>query len=680
MSRYAPVSHHPPAEFTSANFDNMNSQYPPYTNSSENIPLKSQNFTRVSEQSEPYNSMSQQSTWKEFNRTDTGSSLGKIASSPWEHKLNEKHVRGVPPPTDTTRYFDRGRQTRRVFLECLFMWFGTAFVCGALAGTMYGFSRITSGMSQFQKYGYNALVTGLSIVLGLAFAAQFKQYAEMMRWRFLASEYRSLQDFELVLGCDSYRNTLSLMCGGNRKGTWYPSKTQVIACFWFMVFVVFNVCAALLGLTYSIDVSETAISISPGNISVADLSYISGDDLEDNGASLSIYESMPAANLWGELGLSYQDSVYPVDGTNSSWKYTFSDYSSNPENKLGVLSTREVHSTSTCQEYKVTFGGFGNFNVGEDTTAVNLVMYEDFEGVEQSLIIENVAIGATSYIGNGSSVDNLTCGPRCAQVLILQTANNCTEAMTLTTNTTDDCFGVVPVPEPRLWTCDTNITDVLNATSPLEGFQTPEVLALPDPQAQIIAGATGWSGVFLGDSGLTQAVIFRGRNIMNAPGSAGAEGIAQLVMRFSVGVVAAIDQAGGPRQYTMGANSPGAAQIVNVKWKWSILILAGIPLVQFIMLIGVVWFSGKAVILEPSYMTAAHLLQPMLNKVGESGSLLSTDEMAERLGDYKIAYAVRPDRNDPGHSDTTFVRDLGIVEEAEGYGYIRGKMPEGRYD
>lgn len=144
------------------------------------------------------------------------------------------------------------------------MWFGTALICGGLAGAMYGFSRITSGMSQFQKYGYNALVTGLSILLGLAFAAQFKQYAEMMRWRFLASEYRSLQDFELVLGCDSYRNTLSLMFGGGRKSTWYPSKTQVIACLWFLVFVVFNVCAALLGLTYSIDVSDSTFTTSPG--------------------------------------------------------------------------------------------------------------------------------------------------------------------------------------------------------------------------------------------------------------------------------------------------------------------------------------------------------------------------------------------------------------------------------
>lgn len=207
----------------------------------------------------------QRPTWKSFGRADTArSTTSYTAASPWEHKLNEKHFKGVPPTTDTVRYFDRGRQTRRVFLDCLVLWAATAIICGALACAMYGFSRITSGLTQFQKYGYNALVTGLSILLGFSFAAQFGQFAEMMRWRFLASEYRTLQDFELVLGCDSYRNTLRIMFGAGRKGKWYPSKTQVVACLWFLVFIGFNVCAALLGLTYSIDVSESTYTTSPG--------------------------------------------------------------------------------------------------------------------------------------------------------------------------------------------------------------------------------------------------------------------------------------------------------------------------------------------------------------------------------------------------------------------------------
>jgi hypothetical protein len=144
------------------------------------------------------------------------------------------------------------------------MWFWTFGICLALFGVLYGFSTIRTGISQSQKLAYNALVTGLSIVLGLAFAAQFKQYAEMMRWRFLASEYRSLEDFEDVLGCDSYRSTMRILYTARKKGRFWPTKTQFIALFWLGIFAMFNTFAALLGLTYSIDVDGTFVSVSYG--------------------------------------------------------------------------------------------------------------------------------------------------------------------------------------------------------------------------------------------------------------------------------------------------------------------------------------------------------------------------------------------------------------------------------
>lgn len=50
------------------------------------------------------------------------------------------------PTTDTTRYFDRGRQTRRVFLDCFKMWLVTAVICAGLAGTLAGFSSFETGM------------------------------------------------------------------------------------------------------------------------------------------------------------------------------------------------------------------------------------------------------------------------------------------------------------------------------------------------------------------------------------------------------------------------------------------------------------------------------------------------------------------------------------------------------
>ena len=194
------------------------------------------------------------------------SSAFSAPKAPWHHGLSEKHLRKAPSTTDTVRYFDRRRQMRRVVIDCLIMWSGTLIVCAALFGVIYGFSTISNGLTQTQKYAYNALVTGLSIVLGLAFAAQFKQYAEMMRWRFLTAQYRSPQQFEEILDCDSYRSTLRIIFTHwpQGKGRFYPSKAQLMALMWFIVFVAFNVFAALVGLTYSIDVSDTYVHISPG--------------------------------------------------------------------------------------------------------------------------------------------------------------------------------------------------------------------------------------------------------------------------------------------------------------------------------------------------------------------------------------------------------------------------------
>jgi hypothetical protein len=145
------------------------------------------------------------------------------------------------------------------------MWLVTFVICGALAGTIGGFSSLQF-VTQQQKLAYNALVTGLSICLGLAFAAQFKQYCEMMRWRFLASSYRTINDFEQVLDCDSWRATFKLVFKGWKRGRPYPAKSQVVAFIWLCLFIAFNVFAALLGLTYSLDISDDIVTLNEGKL------------------------------------------------------------------------------------------------------------------------------------------------------------------------------------------------------------------------------------------------------------------------------------------------------------------------------------------------------------------------------------------------------------------------------
>jgi hypothetical protein len=184
-------------------------------------------------------------------------------AAPWEHELSEKQSH-IQPPSDTVRYFDHRRQRQRLFVNSSFQLFVTLFIAAALVSTLYGFSTLQYGITNIQKRLFNALVTGLSLVLGLNIASSLKGYAQMMRWRFLASGYRTVQDFELVLQCDSQSKAFRLIWGGRTRGRFWPNKTQFLAFSWIFFNVAVQVFIALLGLTYSIDVSEQFVSLNPG--------------------------------------------------------------------------------------------------------------------------------------------------------------------------------------------------------------------------------------------------------------------------------------------------------------------------------------------------------------------------------------------------------------------------------
>jgi len=184
-------------------------------------------------------------------------------AAPWEHELSEKQS-SIQQPSDTVRYFDHRRQRVRLFVNSAFQCFVTLFIAAALVGTLYGFSTLTYGITDVQKRVFNALVVGLSLVLGLNIVSSLRGYAQMMRWRFLASSYRTVQDFELVMNCDSQSKAFRLVWGGRTRGRILPNKTQILALSWIIFNVALQVFIALLGLTYSIDVSEAYVSLSNG--------------------------------------------------------------------------------------------------------------------------------------------------------------------------------------------------------------------------------------------------------------------------------------------------------------------------------------------------------------------------------------------------------------------------------
>jgi hypothetical protein len=177
-------------------------------------------------------------------------------AAPWEHEISEKDDVNMSA-SNTVRDFDHRRQRRRLFINSFFQWIMTAAICAGLVAVLYSYSHKLT-LTQAEKHAFNALVTGLSILLGLNLASSLSGYAQMMRWRLLAAKYRNLQDFELIMNCDSQMKVFRLLWAGRTRGRWgLPNKTQILCFSWLSINTALQVFTALLGLTYSVDTSTS---------------------------------------------------------------------------------------------------------------------------------------------------------------------------------------------------------------------------------------------------------------------------------------------------------------------------------------------------------------------------------------------------------------------------------------
>jgi hypothetical protein len=555
---------------------------------------------------------------------------------------------------------------------------------------LYGFSTVVRGLSPTRKYIFNALVTGLSLCLGLNLASSLSGYAQLMRWRFLASGYRTVQDFELVMNCDSQSKVFRLIWAGRTRGRWLPNITQILAVVWLLINIALQVFTALLGLTYSTDVSSDYVFLTYGNVSVVDVSYIG--NVETTALYAGNYSSAEA--FIAELAVANEFGVTGQDF--SVWETSFEDYFGNDQSvytdgeifwyrfidrsplaySLATATYRTVNTTATCEPHPVTFGGYAGFNT-DNSSLLWDVTWVDASGQENTWTIPYQATGATTWMSNITS----DCGPRCSQIYALQVADNVT---------TD-------VPTPRFWSCLSNVSTVDGLDLYPDLYPDPTRYQIPDDQASILAGAIGWSGVLAADQdgNLTfstpetqlQMVSYPVDSQWSPPGNYTAEDMAFLVMKFAAGAISAMDTV-GPRS-NVTAWGPAPAQVIHVQWRFAASILGGIPFAQALVLLIVIMFANKAIIKDTSHLSTARLLRPLVEKLGDRGCLLTGDEIAEQLGNYKIIYGVREPNAGLGGGGTGVgvvggedgkIRHLDILEESEGLGYTKGRMPEGRYD
>jgi len=358
---------------------------------------------------------------------------------------------------------------------------------------------------------------------------------------------------------------------------------------------------------------------------------------------------------------TYSQSYY-TDANSTFYWYRFVDRAVSKWTDA-VSSQRTINATAGCTQLKLTFGGYAGFNT-DNASLTNTVSWIAQDGTPMTYDVATVATGATTWMANMSS----ECGPRCMQVYALQSADNDT------------------VTVPRLFDCQSHVSTV----DGLDYYDDLDIYKMPDIQAQLFAGSIGLSGFVEQyqdeDNDTITNDLQMVRYPVDSPWSPSsdwtADDMAHLLMSFTAGAISALDE-NGPRTNVTG-DVPGPAQVVNVKWKYSILILAGVPLAQLLVLLLVIMFANKAIIKDTSHLSTARLLRPIVDKLGDNGCLLTGDEIAEKLGNVKVIYGVR----DPGVGnvpamgvgDNGNVRHLDILEESEGFGYRRGRMPVGRYD
>jgi hypothetical protein len=531
----------------------------------------------------------------------------------------------------------------------------TLSLCASFAGALIGY-QMRWALPNDQKHTFNAVITGLSVALSLNLASSFRYYAQVLRWRFLASALRPLKEFDLLLSCDSQVKVFRLFWEARKRPLLqlkFLSLTQICCLIWLAVNLSAKVLVEMLGLTYNLDTSPTHLETKTGQISVADLSFIRDvNNNSESNAKPGFYQQLSAAQAYGIQAQDFDVEDISLEGntakntlfwSGSYWEYVFDDL--NPENpSVNIISGRFVDASAVCTSYDVVAGGLGN-----ETT----ITAADADGNTMDVYVDKTSPGATTFISDTAKY----CGPRCTRVMAFQAQQG------------DDgsLFGL-DIPDATFWDCNSTVSNI--QTDPGAG-DTSTNLTIAAEQARIAAGAIGWTGFFYTND-TREYQMYSTDSPWSLPFTPDSDGMASLISKFAVGVFASMDDH-GPRMNITGSQ-PSTALILTVEWKYAAALLGIIPFLQFCALLIVVAFANKVIIKDDTHLGMARLLRPVVGRLGDHGCMLTGKEISEELH-MKAIYGYR----EPGAGSDVFHLDV-LTEEDKMPLRGRRAFEEGVYD
>jgi hypothetical protein len=180
---------------------------------------------------------------------------------------------------------------------------------------------------------FNALTIALPLAIALNLTASLRDYANLLRWRILASSYWPLDQFSLIMQCSAPPTAFKLVYKTRRSKYWFwPSMTQFLSVVWLLVNLGAAVLVSLLGLTFPTSPSTEYLTLQTGSAQILDLSSVIDDSGSVNGTIFSIQSfGVQGASGWdvepsaGPALETYPRAIYHCEGCEGDYWYRFQD-------------------------------------------------------------------------------------------------------------------------------------------------------------------------------------------------------------------------------------------------------------------------------------------------------------------------------------------------------------------
>jgi hypothetical protein len=504
---------------------------------------------------------------------------------------------------------------------------------------------------------FNAVMIGLSLCLGLNLLSSLKHYANTFRWSFLSRRYVSLETFDLILHSSSLVKITKLLVvslpgirGRSylRKLPWLRdtrddgTKWMWLVCLlWLSINIGSQILVALLSLFWPVENSLTPL-MSFGSVTVANLNMWDVDiEPDTNTTSLEtawrygmeavVYPQFKTHESRTDLSTLPGTPLYEGD---NFWEYRF--FNRDPEHQYTnyIVSQRSVKVITTCEQLEV------RGTVIDPPDERNMYIEGKASGKKWTdYDIPEQASGTITWIASVEA----HCGPRCTNFTVLQT------------NDTDT------IKQTSLFLCNSTVPELTKSNGKVDitTYTTDDEHAVygNDNFARIAAGAIGWTGIPWNNWEDRQTRSYSQGSKWSPAKTVNATDVEHILMRFTVGAIAAFDDHGLRYNLTNQRTRPTQGQQLDVDWPWILAILCGICGIQLLALCLLVLFANRTIVRDESFFSMAMLLNPVVARLGRAGMNLSGEEIKAhpKLKWKKIRYDYREGKGgEPNQVDIFF--------------------------